>query len=200
VSRVYIAGLDLGPPGEFTALAVVERAKGVSKQSTYDYAVRHLERFAPGTPFTLVGDRVAAIFATPSMHRGQLVIDQTGVGTEVGHLFCHQSIDAKLHAVIVTNGLAHEMGAHGIWRVPKMELVSLLQVLLQTRRLMVASELAEAATLVKELTEFRAKLPTKGGEDLADWRERPHDDLVLSVAVAVWVGEHACREMDMAFV
>jgi hypothetical protein len=30
-------------------------------------------------------------------------------------------------------------------------------------------------------------------EDSLDWRERPHDDLVLVLAVGVWEGERAVR-------
>jgi hypothetical protein len=51
----YITGLDLGPSQEFTAIAVLERTRvpvpGESDRRENLYAVRHLERLPPGTPF-----------------------------------------------------------------------------------------------------------------------------------------------------
>jgi hypothetical protein len=36
---------------------------------------------------------------------------------------------------------------------------------------------------------FRAKSPLSAHGALEVWRERPHDDLVLAVAIAAWLGE-----------
>jgi hypothetical protein len=79
--------------------------------------------------------------------------------------------------------------------VPKKELVASLQVLLQTRRLKVAKTLPEAATLVRELETFRVKVTEAANETFGAWREGQHDDLVLAVALAAWVGEQclACE-------
>ena len=64
----------------------------------------------------------------------------------------------------------------------------MLQVLLQGKRLKVAPALEMAATLAAELQEFRLKkVPLCDAE--VEWRERPHDDLVLAVAAAAWYGE-----------
>ena len=73
--------------------------------------------------------------------------------------------------------------------VPKRDLVGTLQVLLQSRRLQIASGLPEAANLERELLAFRAKTPAAGAETSDSWRERPHDDRVLAVAVTAWLGE-----------
>jgi hypothetical protein len=73
--------------------------------------------------------------------------------------------------------------------VPKRDLVGVLQVLFQTRRLRIADQLPESSTLERELLAFRAKTPTAGAEVAEAWRERPHDDLVLAVAFACWLGE-----------
>jgi hypothetical protein len=78
--------------------------------------------------------------------------------------------------------------------VPKLELVSTMQVLLQSHRLIVASSLPYAALLMNELVNFKLKQPPKSDE-IADWREAPHDDLVLAVAMAVWKGERECLPM-----
>jgi hypothetical protein len=66
---------------------------------------------------------------------------------------------------------------------------------IQTRRIRIAETLPEATTLVKVLENFRAKIAPNATSDLlADWREAPHDDLVLAVAVAAWYAERFGHE------
>ena len=82
----------------------------------------------------------------------------------------------------------------GAVRVPKRDLVSTAQVLLQSERLKIAKGLPEAQTLVDELLAFKVSISLKGhdsyGNDVGMWRENPHDDLVLAVALAAWYGEN----------
>src|SRR5262249_19043086 len=77
----------------------------------------------------------------------------------------------------------------GAWHVPKKELVSTLQVLLQGRRLKVAA-VPERDVLLKELLNFKVKVTVGAAETFEAWRERDHDDLVLAVALACWVVGH----------
>ena len=49
--------------------------------------------------------------------------------------------------------------------------------------------LPEADTLARELSTFQIKVSLTADEALLDWRQRPHDGLVLAVAVAAWLGE-----------
>ena len=65
----------------------------------------------------------------------------------------------------------------------------MLQVLLQSGRLRIARELEHAETLQKELAAFRVKVTAAGNETFEARRERDHDDLVLAVALAAWLGE-----------
>jgi hypothetical protein len=67
--------------------------------------------------------------------------------------------------------------------------VSALQLLLQSRRLHIARSLEHAATLVKELENFRVKITAAARETYEAWREGQHDDLVLAAALAAWMGE-----------
>lgn len=197
MSPLYIVGLDLGPPGEFTAISVVERTTiEVGDVALNHYAVRHLERYTPGASFPDVVERIASLFDTAPVKDGHLLVDETGVGSAVARLIRKRGIPAKVRSVVVTNGF-QDMRDTSTWRLPKTELVGTLQLLLQTRRLKVASDLPDAATLVKELADFRAKPPTKTGDDLADWRDRPHDDLVLAVAIATWFGERGYRVFNL---
>ena len=98
--------------------------------------------------------------------------------------------------VTLTAGHAVTGGDAGVLHVPKRELVGTLQVLLQTRRLRVARTLPDAVVLVQELENFRAKVTTARQETLESWREGRHDDLILAVAVAAWLGELALTTPD----
>jgi hypothetical protein len=73
--------------------------------------------------------------------------------------------------------------------VAKKELVSVLQVLLQSRRLKIAP-LPERDLLLREFQTFRVKVTAAANETFEAWRERDHDDMVPAVAIAAWLGEH----------
>ncbi len=77
-----VAGLDLGTAQDFTALAVPERAWRAPEAlgpGVDHYAVRHLERFAPGALDAEVCAWLAALYAGPPLAGTPLAADQTGV-------------------------------------------------------------------------------------------------------------------------
>ena len=82
MQRDYILGLDLGQTTDYSALAVLERpVESPSKEVIY--ALRHLQRFPLGTPYTTIVPGVARIAAKPPLRGSPLVVDQTGVGRPV---------------------------------------------------------------------------------------------------------------------
>jgi len=65
-----------------------------------------------------------------------------------------------------------------------------LQVLIQSGRLKWDKKTKEGKLLLEECKHFRAKVNVNTGfESYESWRERDHDDLVLGVALAAWLGE-----------
>ena len=210
----YFVGLDLGQAADYTAIVVAERIgtpphrpsggsrfydggqliRGVVPQAPrkaaepFVYHLRHLERPRLGTPYPAIVERVKAILDEPTLKgRVQLVVDATGVGKPVVDLLRA----AKLGPVAVTitggDNVSFEAGGY---RVPKRDLVGALQVLLQTERFKVAEGLTEAAVLVQELLNFKAKISLTTGHDSYEaWRTGTHDDLVLAAALACWWGE-----------
>ena len=71
------------------------------------------------------------------------------------------------------------------YHVPKRDLVTNLQVLLQSGRLKIAGQLPESRTLTDELLNFKVKIDIRTAHDSYEaWREGVHDDLVLAVALA----------------
>jgi hypothetical protein len=189
----YITGLDLGQAAELTGLAVLEQTTGPNplnpdRKAKY-YAVRHLERFALGTSFPAVCDRLRDLFAKPPLAESNLVVDQTAVGQPVLKLLRRARLRAMIRPVTITAGNQAVLNEDGSRSVPKRDLVSTLQVLLQSRQIKVAPSLFEAKTLVQELMNFRVKATLSPTETLESWREGPHDDLVLAVAIAAWQSE-----------
>ena len=92
------------------------------------------------------------------------------------------------------------MRADGFYRVPKRNLVSTGQVLLQSQRLKIHSSLPLADTLTKELLAFKVTITAKGNDTYGnDWRENPHDDLVLSTLLAAYFGEKSEPGARMVF-
>jgi hypothetical protein len=190
----YLIGLDLGQASEYTGLAVVQRSwtqpPDHSDRFLSHYAVRHLKRWQVQTAYTDMAADLARLVRTPPLNNGVLVVDQTSVGRAVVDFLRRTERIAWLHPIVITGGNATSF-ADGALCVPKKDLVSCLQVLLQSRRLRIAS-LPKRDVLKDELLSFRMKVPASTNETLESWRERPHDDLVLAVALALyWAEKHS---------
>jgi hypothetical protein len=146
-----------------------------------------------GTGYTEVGATLASRFADAPLAGSSLAVDITGVGRPVLDLLRKARIRGTIRPITVTGGREALSDDNGGWLVPKKEIVSTLQELLQGRRLKVAQTLPEAPTLVQELLNFKAKVTTAAADGFEDWRENPHDDLVLATGIAAWVGERAVK-------
>ena len=190
-----LIGLDLGQTQDFTALAVLRRPRKTGKETRHDpppvYDVPHLQRFPLGTPYPQIVSAVVDLLRLPILRGSMLVVDQTGVGRAVVDMFTdalHGRADGWFCPITITGGI-DVTEVNGSMRVPKKELVACLQVLLQTRRLRIAPSLPDAAVLVREFETFRVKITEAANETFGAWREGQHDDLVLAVALAAWMGE-----------
>ena len=156
MTKSCFVGLDLGQAQEFTALAVLEGTDTPPRS----YAVRHLQRFPPGTPYPEIAATLSTRFGEKPLAGSSLAVDVTGVGRPVLDLLRKADIRATIRPVTVTGGYEAGRDASGGWLVPRKELVSTMQVLLQERRLKVAQALPEAAMLTQELLNFKAKPST----------------------------------------
>lgn len=192
--RRFVTGLDLGQSRDYTAIAVLERSRVPSaipdERGEDHYAVRHLERMPLGTSYTAVCDHLVKLFAKPPLSETMLAVDETGVGRPVVDLLDTSRIQADIRPITITGGHEAHRGELMGWKVPKKCLVSTMQVLLQARRLTVAKSLAFAPVLVEELRNFQVKITESAHETFGAWREGSHDDLVLAIACAAWMGEN----------
>jgi hypothetical protein len=185
----YILGLDLGQTKDFTALAVLEQAgmAGSSGLPLPEYALRHLRRFPLGTPYTEIVPAVARLVSTEPLRDSPLIVDQTGVGRAVVEMLSQAA--GWVVPVTITAGHAVRQAEGRSWHVPKKELVTSLQVLMQSHRILIARSLPDAATLVRELQNFQVKITAAANETFGVRRDGQHDDLALAVALASWWGE-----------
>jgi hypothetical protein len=185
--------LDLGQAAQYTALAIVERTRTPDPekpfQTTRSYAVRHLQRWPLKTAYEDIARDVAGLVAQPPLNRPLLAVDQTGVGQTVVGMVRRAGIPASVYPVTMTFGSAvAPPGDDCSTHLPKRDLAGVLELLLQAQRLRFAA-LPQRELLAQELRQFQLKQPAAGAETVESWRERPHDDLVLAVALACWLGE-----------
>jgi hypothetical protein len=191
-SSYFFSGLDLGQPGEPSALAVLERTLDRdplnASRPIWCFTLRHLERYPLGTGYHAVLADVIAKFEKPPLEGSTFVFDETGVGRPVADLFRRSELRALFRSVVITNG--HTGGYEaGHLIVPKRELVSVLQMALQERRLKIPEKLPHAETLRRELAAFRPKAHASSDVSVDTWRDREFDDLVFAVGLAIWTAE-----------
>jgi hypothetical protein len=192
----YFAGLDLGQAADYTALAVVERAEFACERDAATWErrretvlrLRYLERMPLGMGYPEMVDRVREVMESRALSGAarHLVIDGTGVGRPVVDLVREARImGCRLWPVTITGG-SEESCVEGMYRVPKRDLITGFQVLLQTGGFQIASGLAGAAELVREMGEMRVEISGSGHERFGAWRKGSHDDLVLAVSLGLW--------------
>lgn len=185
-------------PDELDALRRLEREHG--RPHGVPLSVRHLERFELGTPYPKVVERVGELFGSAAIaDRGAvLLVDKTGVGAGVVDAFRWAGLRPVPITIHGGSSVGKDKDGRG-FRVPKRDLVSAVQVLLQNRRLKVAAALAEAEILKNELLKFRVKLDPRTAHDSYEhWREGDHDDLVLATAMACWFRQWWNANLDQA--
>jgi hypothetical protein len=197
---LFIAGLDLGQVNDPTALAILERPRihNLSDPPPV-YAARFLHRFPLGSSYPAIVAGLQEILTHPELNQCEvfLAVDKTGVGAPICDMV--RPIFPHLAAISITAGEQASAGPTGFC-VPKRLLAATVQQLLQTRRLLVAQSLPQAQQLKSELQNFKVKINlATGNESFEAWREKDHDDLVLAVAMAAWLGEQiAIAEREAA--
>jgi hypothetical protein len=187
----YVSPLELAPATAEKLLAAqpfMALPAGEAELAPRLY-VRHLERYELGTKYTQIADSVLSLLQREPFRRRlyytKLIIDKTGVGRPTMDIFTERGLNPV--GVTIHGGDKVTMEDAMNFRVPKRDLVASVQTLLQNGNLKVAAGLPEAATLRRELQNFRVTIDPKTAHDsYSHWREGDHDDLVLSVALACW--------------
>jgi hypothetical protein len=145
------------------------------------YRINHLERLPLKTPYPAQVARIEYIMSRLP-RTASLIVDFTGVGRGIFDML----VDAGLSPV----GITLTGGFHANWSgdtatVPKSTLVSKLVARLHAGELFVHESLRDWPVLRRELLNFRPEI-TRGGTETWNARSGEHDDLVLSLGLAVW--------------
>jgi hypothetical protein len=194
---LFVIGLDLGQVEDPSALCVDHQTERSDRQK--QHAIRYLTRWPLKTAYPdIVEDVVVLVAKLPEDAEIVLCVDVTGVGRAVFDLFVRAQARLRgvhLVPISITGGAGYK--AHqGGWSVAKGDLVSSTQAALQTDRLKIVPNLEYAQTLLQELQVFKIKVNlSTANVSFEAWREKDHDDLVLAVALAVWLGERGRRRL-----
>ena len=187
----HIISLSLGTVAEPSALAVIQPRTVFSepdeegRRSSLEnhFAVTWLERFPAGRPITAIAARTCELISDKRLADNYtLLLDITSTGKAPAKVFEARGVYSE--AIDLTGTAAVEQVGSSK-RVPLRDVIGAAQVVLQTARLKVASELELAGTLVADLTAFDPK-PVARNMDLRGGRNA---DLVFALAVALWWGD-----------
>jgi hypothetical protein len=194
----YILGLDLGQRADYSALCLLETHGEAHEAVSH---CRHLQRYRLNTSYPVIAEDVRQLCQREPLITNQpaLAIDATGVGVGVLDIFrtLQPAINARIVPIQIHGGYEVVRNGGG-FNIPKRELVSAVQAALQTNRLMVSKKLSEANLLISELQNFRAEI-SDTGRDTFEARSGAHDDMVLAVAMALWLAGGRAPQQDEAF-
>jgi len=178
-------GWDVGQAKDYSAIAVLQKEGN-------RYVVSHLERMLLDLPYPAQVERVYQMWHKKPLNTAEktLVMDYSGVGRPVWDL----ASDRGLNPI----GISITGGDSTTWlddnrraRVPKRDLISTMQIAAQNDRLKIAQGLRFGPTLAAELQSFKVKIdPRTAHDSYGSWREGEHDDLILAVAIALWLAEY----------
>ena len=189
LSAFYYGIEPAGNPGEGTTISVTE----YTLDPVLTYKVRYLQRFPPGTPYGMVISTLSDIKA--ELKGGLAVMNTTYVGDPVKDMFKKAGLHPVSINIASTEAAIKQHVDNAVdplrkydrlnWKVPYLDIVSVLQVALQQNQLQIASEMDLAESLIDEILNFRLEVsPTGAIEKL---RVDANADLLLSVAISVYV-------------
>jgi hypothetical protein len=191
----WVIGVDLGQRRDYSAVAALEVFDAVYDERdpiSYDFVrtrthrVRGVERVRLGTPYPDVVRHVRDLAQRPPFSgKCTLVVDGTGVGTPVVDLLRAARPGCRIVPVSITGG-DQESSDGTLYRVPKRDLMIGLQVVIEQRRLEIASRSRWARELMGELAGIKQTVTGFGRAKFEAEGSRAHDDLVLAVALAWW--------------
>jgi hypothetical protein len=149
------------------------------------HLIRWLEKIPLGTHYEKVVDRIATVAEDAStIDRTRIVIDATGVGKPVVDML-RKRTRVSVFAVTFTGGADENQIDAYASRVPKRDLVTALEVVLQGRRLHTVPDLPLVEDLRAELSHFEVNISARG-HDTYDASSGKHDDLVMALCLATW--------------
>jgi len=186
-----IFGLDLGQSTDHSALAGVDRQRLPEPmfRRKFRYVIRFLDEYPLGMSYPDQVRRAVDTFNNPIVRGSRVGVDYTGVGRPVYDILKEARPPVILYPMLTTGGHAITFDkSTREYHIPKVEQVSLLQLLLQADLIAWHESLPHAAKLADQLAKYRVKI-TKSKNETFGAMSGTNDDLVSAVMSAVWLGE-----------
>lgn len=186
-------GVDIGQAADPTAIIVAEtyRPQRIDLGEPLParrHRIRWVERVPLGTLYGTVVDRIAVVAeAARSWGSTMIVLDATGVGRPIVDMLKRQT-SVPLRAVTFTSGEHETQPEFNVFRVPKVDLVTSLETVLQSRRLEVTPDCPLQDDLAAELAAFDFTFTDRGRVTM-EAAAGSHDDLVMALCLAIWWAE-----------
>jgi hypothetical protein len=203
-----IIGIDLALIQDYTAVVIVQQehrprptlagrllswlpgAAGVATEG--HYLVSWVERLRERDYVQLV-DRIGRMLSDPRLRDCSCAVDITGVGRPVLDMLREANLPVWLRPVVITGGHQVIPQEDGGYHIPKKELATVLNVLLQFGRLRLAHDPKTARPIspafIQELHAFTKRITTSANEKF-EARAGATDDIILATALACWLGEN----------
>ncbi len=189
-------GVDLAPQQSPSAIAVVEREQldPVTDPATFEtkaaqqYKVRLFRRILPGPGYDEIAAEIRYTIrkGLPQGHqRIHLVLDATAIGKPVLDLMRSELRRPGLILTPVWITGQESPSSQSENRIPKRDLLQLMTVLVQQHSVVLAANIPERETLIQEIKDLARRDSGPANVELS-WREKPNDDLVFAMALAIW--------------
>jgi hypothetical protein len=152
------------------------------------HRIRWMERLPLGTDYGRVVERIATVAGQAQiLGFPTIVLDATGVGRPIVDMLKRQT-SCSLRAVVFTSGEHETHPEYDVFRVPKVDLVTSLETVLQSRRIEFVPDCPLQEDMRAELGSFDFSMSDRGHATF-DGASGSHDDLVCALMLAVWYGE-----------
>ena len=194
----YFLGLDIGQMQDFSALTLLARRIEVPDPLAWDSSMAYsmyypvvMRQFDLGTPYYVIEKEVARIWALPELMVSEnwIAVDATGVGSPIVENL-RMTHGLPVQSIIITGGETAKQVGDTEYHVGKEHLVTALVDMVQRKRLIIPEGVDAYDVFFNQLEVFGYKVNKSTGN--VSWeamKEQVHDDVIISVALALWMAE-----------
>ena len=197
IGQAVRIGVDLGQRTDFTAIVVVEvQRRGytllsgaggpIPQGGRWVYVARTIERPPLGTSYPVVVERLLKInrkLTEMKQRNRHFLVDATGVGQPIVDQLRRERL--RTAPVYITNS-EQAKWEKGELHLGKAALVSRLQLLLQSGRILLPAGDAQTSAMVEELRNYEIKISDAMRAAFGVFKVGAHDDLVTALGLACW--------------
>lgn len=188
-SQRYVLGLDLGQQNDYSVLSIFNVKFDGDNRPLYE--LPYMKRFSLKTSYVDIVDEVIAIITKYNLLLNySLIVDYTGVGRPVVDLFRQKHLNPV--ALSITGGARTNWVTNVEVNVPKKDIVTYLQLVLQNNRIALAHDLPLLRTLTQEFLSFQLKIRDNTTSVTSSYGGAygVNDDIVMSMGIAIWLIEY----------